>query len=149
MVDSQHAALSVRRQGELLGLSPSSVDYAALSKGRPKIFNTDQCAQFTADSFTACLLAANIRVSIDDLGRGLDDVCCERLWRSFKCENIYLNQYDTVRQLRTGLTAYFDVYNPGWVGEGTSCPNGYFFPKPPVKPDVIVSRHPAFSVLPR
>ena len=26
-------------------------------------------------------------------------------------ENIYLNQYDTVRQLQTGLTAYFNFYN--------------------------------------
>ena len=33
----------------------------ALSTGRPKIFNTDQGAQFTADAFTACLLAANIK----------------------------------------------------------------------------------------
>ena len=50
---------------------------------------------------------------------------------------------------RAALGAYFDFYNHGWVGEGTSCLNGYFFPKPPVKPDVIVSHHPAFSVLPR
>ena len=44
-------------------------------------------------------------------GRGRDNVFCECLWRSVKCENIYLNQYDTVRQLHTGLTAYFDFYN--------------------------------------
>jgi len=48
-----------------------------------------------------------------------------------------------------GLSAYFDFFNHGWVGEGTSYLNGYFFPEPPVKPDVIVSHHPAFSVLPR
>ena len=30
---------------------------------------------------------------------------------SVKYENIYLNQYDTVHQLQTGLTAYFDFYN--------------------------------------
>ena len=69
----------------------------ALSKGRPKIFNTDQGAQFTADAFTACLLAANIQVSMDGRGRALDNVFCERLWRSVKYENIFLNQYDTVR----------------------------------------------------
>ena len=83
----------------------------ALSKGRPKIFNTDQGAQFTADAFTACLLAANIRVSMDGRGRALDNVFCERLWRSVKYENIYLNQYDTVPQLQAGLRAYFDFYN--------------------------------------
>ena len=44
-------------------------------------------------------------------GRALDNVFCERLSRSVKYEYIYHNQYDTVRQLRTGLTAYFDFYN--------------------------------------
>ena len=121
----------------------------ALCKGRPKIFNTDQGAQFTAEAFTTALRAANIQVSMDGRGRALDNVFCERLWRSVKYANNYLNQYDTVRQLQTGLEDYFVFYNNGWVGEGTSCLNGYFFPKPPVKPDVIVSHHPAFSVLPR
>ncbi len=37
----------------------------ALCKCWLVIFKTDQCAQFTADAFTACLLAANIQVSID------------------------------------------------------------------------------------
>ena len=91
--------------------------------GQSKIFNTHQGAQFTADAFTACLLAANIQVSIDGRGRPLDNVFCESLSRSVKCENAYLNQNDTVRQLRTCLTAYFDFYNHGWVGEGTSCLN--------------------------
>ena len=83
----------------------------AFVKGQPKIFNTDQGAQFTADAFTACLLAADIRVSMDGRGRALDNVFCERLWRSVKYENINLNQYDTVRQLDAGLSAYFDFYN--------------------------------------
>ena len=83
----------------------------ALSQGRPKIFNTDQGAQFTADAFTACLLAANIQVSMDGRGRAPDNVFCERLWRSVKYENFYLNQYDAVGQMHAGLTAYFESYN--------------------------------------
>ena len=39
------------------------------------------------------------------------NVFSERLWRSVKYENIYLNQYDTVRQLQTGLIAHFDFFN--------------------------------------
>ena len=83
----------------------------ALSKGRPKIVNTDQGAQFTADAFTTALLAANIQVSMDGRGRALDNDFCERLWRSVKYENIYLQQYDSVRQLQAGLSDYFDFYN--------------------------------------
>ena len=74
--------------------------HQALSQDRPKIFNTDQGDQFTAEAFTSCLLTAIVQVSMD--GRGLDNVFCDRLWHSFKYENIYLNQYDTVRQLQTG-----------------------------------------------
>ena len=48
---------------------------------------------------------------MDGRGRALDNVFCERLGRSVKYENIYLNQYDTVPQLHTGLRAYFDFYN--------------------------------------
>ena len=84
-----------------------------LRLGRLKIFNTDQGAQFTADAFTACLLAANIQVSMDGRGRALDNVFCERLWRSVKCEIIYPEQHDTVRQLHAGLSAFFDFYNHG------------------------------------
>ena len=71
-------------------------------------------SQFNGQESTAAhasLLAANIQASIEGRGRALDNVFCERLWRSVKYENIYLNQYDTVRQLQTGLTAYFDFYN--------------------------------------
>ena len=83
----------------------------APSKGRPKIFNTDQGAQFTADAFTTALIAANIQVSMDGRGRAFDNVFCERLWLSVKYENIYLQQYDSVRQLQAGLSDEFDFYN--------------------------------------
>ena len=59
----------------------------------------------------ACLLAANTRFRNDGRGRPLDSVFCERLRSSVQYESIHLNQYDTVRQLQTGLTAYFDFYN--------------------------------------
>ena len=39
-------------------------------------------------------------------GRGLDSFFGERLWRSVKYENIYLNRYDMVRQLHVGLSAH-------------------------------------------
>ena len=53
---------------------------------------------------------------------------CERLWRSVKYENVYLQQYDSVRQLQAGLSDYFDFYNHEVKGR-VVC-------KPPVKPDV-------------
>ena len=62
-------------------------------------------------SAPACL-AANNQVSMDGRGRALDNVFCERLWRSVKYENSYLNQYDTVRQLQAGLKRRFRLLQP-------------------------------------
>ena len=54
--------------------------------GAPDIFNTDQGAQFTSDAFTGVLKAAGIQISIDCMGRWVDNVFVERLWRSLKYE---------------------------------------------------------------
>lgn len=83
----------------------------ALQGGRPAIFNTDQGAQFTALAFTTLLEQAAIQISMDGKGRALDNIFCERLWRSVKYEDVYLKQYDTVPALFTGLTHYFTFYN--------------------------------------
>jgi len=83
----------------------------ALDAHQPEIFNTDQGAQFTSQAFTQRLLDQNIRISMDGRGRALDNVFIERLWRSLKYENIYLNDYASVAELRAGLTRYFHFYN--------------------------------------
>jgi putative transposase len=77
----------------------------------PEIFNTDQGAQFTAEDFTAVLLAKGVRVSMDGKGRWIDNVFVERLWRSVKYEDIYLHAYQSVRELKTALACYFEFYN--------------------------------------
>jgi putative transposase len=41
----------------------------------------------------------------------LDNVFVERLWRSVKYEDIYINEYERVAELESGLTAYFRFYN--------------------------------------
>jgi putative transposase len=83
----------------------------ALKGGRPEVFNTDQGAQFTAAAFTGKLEAAGAAVSMDGRGRALDNVFVERLWRSVKYEDIYIQGYDTVPGLHRGLARYFAFYN--------------------------------------
>ncbi|MFH1767017.1 MAG: IS3 family transposase [Patescibacteria group bacterium] len=79
--------------------------------GQPEIFNTDQGCQFTSEAFTGLLLENNIKISMDGKGRALDNVFVERLWRSVKYENIYLNSYSSIPEVEDGLVAYFDFYN--------------------------------------
>ena len=84
----------------------------ALNKyGKPEIFNTDQGVQFTAKSFTGRLKEAEIKISMDGRGRFVDNIFIERLWRSVKHENIYLNEYESGVELATGLADYFDFYD--------------------------------------
>ncbi|GEM_PF-5276128 len=84
---------------------------AALSSGRPEVFNTDQGVQFTAVAWTSRLESAGVAVSMDGRGRCLGNVFVERLWRTVKYEDVYLQGYETVAELERGLAAYFCFYN--------------------------------------
>jgi putative transposase len=86
---------------------------AALGRTAPEIFNTDQGTQFTSQAFTARLEQAGIRISWDGRGRALDNVFVERLWRSVKYEEVYLNSYETVPEAVSSLERYFRCYNRG------------------------------------
>ena len=83
---------------------------AALRRGRPAIFNTDQGSQFTSQAFTGVLEQHGIAISMDGRGRALDNVFIERLWWSVKYEDVYLQGYETVAELKAGLKRYFDRY---------------------------------------
>ncbi len=88
-----------------------AVEEAIARFGRPEIFNTDQGTQFTSAAFTGLLLGHGIRISMDGRGSWRDNVFVERLWRSLKYEEVYLNAYDTVSAARAGLARYFHIYN--------------------------------------
>jgi putative transposase len=83
----------------------------ALSMGKPETFNTDQGPQFTSPAWTGRLLSAGVKVSMDGVGRCLDNVFVERLWRSVKQEEIYLMRHETVPELEGGLGRYFEFYD--------------------------------------
>jgi putative transposase len=84
---------------------------AALSRGRPEIFNSDQGSQFTSPAFVGRLLGAGVRISMDGRGRALDNVFVERLWRSVKYEEVYPQDYAGMREAQRGLGRYFPFYN--------------------------------------
>lgn len=113
----------------------SALQRAHRRHGIPEIFNTDQGSQFTGHAFTGVLNDHRIRISMDGRGRAMDNIMIERLWRTVKCDDIYLKEYDTVEQLLAGLRIFFDYYNnershsslgdrtPAEVYLGTAAPN--------------------------
>lgn len=84
---------------------------AALAQAKPVIWNSDQGSHFTSPQYTQRLLAAEVQISMDGKGRALDNIFTERLWRTVKYEEVYLNDYQTPKQAHSGLTAYFGFYN--------------------------------------
>ena len=79
--------------------------------GSPEIFNTDHGSQFTSEEFTGALKAHGIAISMDGKGRWVDNVFVERLWRSVKYEEVYLNAYANVTVAKQALARYFEFYN--------------------------------------
>lgn len=83
----------------------------ALGIATPEIFNTDQGVQFTCNDFISRLKANQIAISMDGKGRAIDNVFIERLWRSVKYDDIYINCYETGPALYRGLGSYFGYHN--------------------------------------
>jgi putative transposase len=84
---------------------------AALRRGTPRVFNTDQGSQFTSPRFTQLLKDRDIQISMDGRGRALDNIWIERVWRSVKYEEVYLNSYQNGLEAAKRLAAYFQFYN--------------------------------------
>jgi putative transposase len=84
---------------------------ALRAHGKPEVFNSDQGSQFTSDDFTNVLKREDIAISMDGRGRAYDNIFVERLWRSVKHEDVYLNGYSAMGELLIGLTKYFAFYN--------------------------------------
>lgn len=85
---------------------------AALAMGRqPLISNTDQGSQFTSEAFLDAIESAGVDVSMDGRGRWIDNRFIERLWRSVKQEDIYVQDYGDGLTAQRGLARWFVEYN--------------------------------------
>ena len=88
-----------------------ALEEALYHYGAPEIFNTDQGSQYTSEAFTDVLKGHEIRISMDGKGAWRDNVFVERLWRSVKYEEVYLNAYDSMQEAKTRLCIWIDYYN--------------------------------------
>lgn len=77
----------------------------------PKIFNSDQGSHFTSPQYIRLLQDAETQISMDGKGRAIDNIFTERLWRSLKYEEVYLNEYNSPRQARHRINDYLNFYN--------------------------------------
>jgi putative transposase len=78
---------------------------------KPEIFNTDQGSQYTAKAHIDILKKHSVKISMDGKGRATDNICIERFWRSIKYEEVYLNEYSSIKVLQKAIAKYMDSYN--------------------------------------
>ena len=84
----------------------------ALELNIPEIHNSDQGSHFTSPQYTGLLTShPSIQISMDGRGRCMDNIFTERLWRTVKYENVFIRDYKTPREAKTGIGEYFNFYN--------------------------------------
>jgi len=88
-----------------------AVKKAIKKYGTPAIINSDQGSQFTSGEYTSFLKEQKIRQSMDGRARWIDNVIIERWFRSLKCDGIYINEYNTPKELLLGVSSYIEEYN--------------------------------------
>ena len=77
----------------------------------PKIFNSDQGSQYTSYEHTKILKDHNIKISMNGKGRSIDNIIIERFFRTLKQSNIYISDYQTIKELKEGIKAFIYKYN--------------------------------------
>ena len=104
----------------------------ALKIAQPDIHNSDQGSHFTSGEYTDILKQyPTIQISMDHKGRCFDNIFVERLWRTIKYEEVYLKEYDSLKDARQSLTEYIEFYNTKRYHQalGYKTPEDIFFKK--------------------
>lgn len=85
----------------------------AFAVARPKIINSDQGSQYTSGAYIDRIReeSGEIAISMDGRGRCMDNIFTERLWRSYKYEEVYLKEYESPRACRRSTAEYIEHYN--------------------------------------
>ena len=88
-----------------------AVREAVETHGTPAIINSDQGSQFTSDEYKALLKELHIRQSMDGRRRWADNIMIERWFRSLKTEKLYVEEFETERELKACIEDYISQYN--------------------------------------
>jgi putative transposase len=84
----------------------------ALAARRPEIHHSDQGVQYAATGYTERLQASGIQISMAAVGQPTDNPYAERVIRTIKEEEVYLNEYRDLADARTHLGRFIEeVYH--------------------------------------
>ena len=80
----------------------------ALGKSAPGIHHSDQGLQYAATDYTARLQSVGAQISMAEVGRSAQNGYAERVIRTIKEEEIYLNDYRDLQDAREQIGGFID-----------------------------------------
>ena len=92
-------------------LATDALKMALAKYPAPKIFNSDQGSQYTSSEHTKILKEYDIKISMNGKGRSIDNIIIERFFRTLKQNNIYISNYQTIKELKEGIKTFIYKYN--------------------------------------
>ncbi|MAC85240.1 MAG: IS3 family transposase [Arcobacter sp.] len=106
------AVLSYKISNSMDATLATDVLKDALAKyPKPKIFNSDQGSQYTSYEHTKVLKDNDVQISMNGKGRSIDNIIIERFFRTLKHNNIYISDYQSIKDLKQGVSDYIYKYN--------------------------------------
>ena len=76
------------------------------------VHHTDRGVQYASKEYVAELLDHKIQISMSRAGNPYDNAKAERFIRTLKYEEVYMNDYETLNEVRTSIRQFIDaVYN--------------------------------------
>lgn len=76
------------------------------------IHHSDQGVQYASDAYVDRLDAVAAQMSMAAVGNPYENAKAERFFRTLKCEEVYLNQYDSFTDAETNIGHFIDdIYN--------------------------------------
>ena len=106
------AILSYKLSNSMDSSLVTSILEEALSKyPAPLIFNSDQGSQYTGSEHIRILENHGIQISMNGKGRSIDNIVIERFFRTLKYNCIFINEFNSIKELKEVVHDYIDKYN--------------------------------------
>ena len=77
----------------------------------PLIFNSNQGSQYTGVEHIKILKQYGVEISMNGKGRSIDNIVIERFFRTLKYNCIFINEFNSIKELKEVVHDYIDKYN--------------------------------------
>ena len=83
----------------------------AFKTAKPEILNSDQGSQFTGHDYIEYVGKNAVKISMDGKSRWADNIMIERWFRTLKYDEVYLKDYENIRDARRQIGDFIHGYN--------------------------------------